>query len=72
MSGVDFPAQDGVVERRIRKGSAEAMRALVEQQGGVFPKDTAQTVEDVARQGGTPLVVVENRMVLGAIQLKDW
>jgi potassium-transporting ATPase ATP-binding subunit len=71
MSGVDFPAQDGVAERRIRKGSAEAMRAFVEQQGGVFPQDTVQAVEDVSRQGGTPLVVVENRAVLGVVELKD-
>ncbi len=71
MSGVDFPARDGAGERRIRKGSAEAMRAFVEHQGGVYPKETAQAVEDVARQGGTPLVVVENCSVLGVIQLKD-
>jgi len=71
MSGVDFPAQDGVAERRIRKGSAEAMKTYVEQEGGVFPKDTAQAVEEVSRQGGTPLVVVEDRAVLGVVQLKD-
>jgi len=71
MSGVDFPAQDGVAERRIRKGSAEAMRTFVEQQGGIFPEDAEETVEDVSRQGGTPLAVVENRDVLGVVQLKD-
>jgi K+-transporting ATPase ATPase B chain len=71
MSGVDFPGKDGVAERRIRKGSVEAVRAFVEQQGGVFPKDAGQAVEDVSRQGGTPLVVVENRDVLGVVQLKD-
>ncbi|MHC1764454.1 MAG: potassium-transporting ATPase subunit KdpB [Verrucomicrobiia bacterium] len=71
MSGVDFRAQDGLAERRIRKGSAEAMKAFVERQGGVFPKDTVKAVEEVSRQGGTPLVVVEDRAVLGVVQLKD-
>ena len=71
MSGVDFPGKDGVAERRIRKGSVEAVRAFVEQLGGVFPQDAGQAVEDVSRQGGTPLVVVENRDVLGVVQLKD-
>ena len=71
MSGVDFPARDGLGERRIRKGSAEAMRAFVHEQGGVFPQDAVQAVEDVSRQGGTPLVVVENRDVLGVVHLKD-
>jgi K+-transporting ATPase ATPase B chain len=71
MSGVDFPNGDGVVERRIRKGSVEAMMAFVEQQGGIFPKEAGKVVEDISRQGGTPLVVVENRDVLGVVHLKD-
>jgi K+-transporting ATPase ATPase B chain len=71
MSGVDFPAQDGIAGRRIRKGSAEAIKAFVEQQGGVFPKDVGQALEEVSRQGATPLVVVENRDALGVVLLKD-
>ena len=71
MSGVDFPALDGRPLRRIRKGAAEAMRAYVDESGGVFPKGVEQAVEDVARQGGTPLVVADGPRILGVIRLKD-
>jgi K+-transporting ATPase ATPase B chain len=71
MSGVDFPGHDGVAERRIRKGSVEAVRAFVHQSGGVFPNDAGDIVEEVSRQGGTALVVAENREVLGVVHLKD-
>ena len=65
MSGVDL---DG---RRIRKGAADAIRSWVEEQGGKFPKELDETVENVARRGSTPLVVAENARVLGVIELKD-
>jgi K+-transporting ATPase ATPase B chain len=65
MSGVDL---DG---RHIRKGAADAIEAYVAQLGGQFPKAVRQTVESIARQGGTPLVVAEGATVLGVIQLKD-
>lgn len=67
MSGVDFPAQN----RQIRKGAADAIRGLVDSQGGVFPRAVEEAVEAVARQGGTPLVVAEGSQVLGVVQLKD-
>ncbi len=65
MSGVNL---DG---RQIRKGASEAVRCYVEDQGGFFPQSVQTTVEEVARQGATPLVVAENTKVLGVIQLKD-
>jgi len=65
MSGVDL---DG---RSIRKGAADAIEKYVASQGGTFPAAVAQTVESVARQGGTPLVVSDGAIVLGVIQLKD-
>jgi K+-transporting ATPase ATPase B chain len=55
----------------IRKGAAEAIRKFVEQQGGAFPGAIQQSVQEVARSGGTPLVVAENGEVLGIIHLKD-
>ncbi len=57
--------------RRIRKGAAEAMRLFVDRDGGTFPKAVTETVDDVSRSGGTPLVVAEGREVLGVVQLKD-
>ena len=57
--------------RRIRKGAADAIRAFVEQHDGKFVTAVNQAVENISRSGGTPLVVAENRNVLGVIQLKD-
>jgi K+-transporting ATPase ATPase B chain len=57
--------------RRIRKGAAEAMRVFVDHEGGVFPQTVSDTVDNVSRSGGTPLVVAEGREVLGVVQLKD-
>jgi K+-transporting ATPase ATPase B chain len=71
MSGVDIPARDGQPERIIRKGAADAMRIYVDQQSGIFPQAVSQTVNEISGQGGTPLVVVEGREVLGVIHLKD-
>ncbi|GGJ13954.1 potassium-transporting ATPase ATP-binding subunit [Alicyclobacillus cellulosilyticus] len=65
MSGLDLP--DGT---RIRKGAADAMKRYVEAQNGRVPSDLDEKVEN-AREGGTPLVVVENDEVYGVIYLKD-
>ena len=71
MSGVDFPATHGQPARIIRKGATDAMRVYVDLQGGTFPTGIDQTVDEIAGQGGTPLVVVEGRNVLGVVHLKD-
>src|ERR1039458_2103409 len=71
MSGVDFAAVDGKPARRIRKGAAEAMRMFVEREGGLFPKVVSDTVDNISRAGGTPLVVAEGGEVLGVVHLKD-
>lgn len=70
MSGVDLPGTGGFA-RRIRKGAVDAMRVYVDQADGQFPARVNQTVDEVARQGGTPLVVVDGREVLGVVRLKD-
>jgi potassium-transporting ATPase ATP-binding subunit len=71
MSGVDFAAVDGQPARRIRKGAAEAMRVYIDREGGTFPKGVVDTVANVSRSGGTPLVVTDGREVLGVAHLKD-
>lgn len=65
MSGINFQ------QRMIRKGSVDAVRRHVEANGGQFPAAVEGLVENVARTGGTPLVVAENARVLGVIALKD-
>ncbi|MCU1226480.1 MAG: K+-transporting ATPase, subunit [Edaphobacter sp.] len=65
MSGVNL---DG---RIIRKGSTDAIAAFIKENGGTMPEEVRAAVEVVARSGGTPLVVAENRTALGVIHLKD-
>ncbi len=65
MSGVDL---DG---RRIRKGSADAIRRHVKTQNGSFPAEVVTSIDHVARRGSTPLVVADGSKVLGVIELKD-
>jgi K+-transporting ATPase ATPase B chain len=55
----------------IRKGAAEAIETFVRRQGGEIPPEIHHTVEDIAKRGGTPLVVAEDRRALGVIYLKD-
>ncbi len=65
MSGINLQ------QRMIRKGSVDAVRRHVEANGRQFPAAVEGLVENVARTGGTPLVVAENARVLGVIALKD-
>jgi K+-transporting ATPase ATPase B chain len=74
MSGVDFPHPAGLGASQgssIRKGAADAIRRHVDRLGGVFPRAVEQTVDDVSRRGSTPLVVTEDKEVLGVVELKD-
>ena len=66
MSGVNL---DG---REIRKGAAEAIaKYILQVTGKGLPKAVQDAVEQIARSGGTPLVVAENHHALGVIYLKD-
>jgi K+-transporting ATPase ATPase B chain len=65
MSGVDL---DG---REIRKGAADAIEKYLAQFSSKTPADLTAIVERISREGGTPLVVAEDRVALGVIQLKD-
>ena len=66
MSGVDLP--DGT---KVRKGASDAIEQYVMSQGGKVPADLHAHVEKVSSLGGTPLVVCQNKQVLGVIYLKD-
>lgn len=65
MSGVDTN------EFQIRKGAADAMKAYVESSGGIYSRECEDVVTKIANQGGTPLVVAKNHIILGVIYLKD-
>ena len=65
MSGVDV---DG---RQIRKGATDAVSAWIVAQGGSRPPALDDVVEQIARNGGTPLLVADGPRALGVIHLKD-
>ncbi len=65
LSGVDMQST------RIRKGAAEAIENFVKLEGGAFPSEVRRAVEDIAKRGGTPLVVAEGNRTLGTVYLKD-
>jgi len=66
MSGVNMNGFE------IRKGSADAIAAYLAKQNIKFPIEVQDTVDQIAREGATPLVVAEKtRGALGVIELKD-
>jgi K+-transporting ATPase ATPase B chain len=66
MSGVNMNSFE------IRKGAVDAIATYVKQNGHDFPNQVQASVEQIARSGGTPLVVAEkSRGPLGVIELKD-
>jgi len=65
MSGIDYQGNE------IRKGAAEAVKTYVEEKNGDYPEECDQIVKKVAGDGGTPLVVARNNVILGVIYLKD-
>jgi K+-transporting ATPase ATPase B chain len=65
MSGVDL---DG---RSIRKGALDAIEKHLIGKNSAIPVELRRAAEDIARKGGTPLVVSENARALGVIELKD-
>jgi potassium-transporting ATPase ATP-binding subunit len=66
MSGVDLNGYE------IRKGAVDAVSSYLSQNGRPMPTEVKTAVDEIARSGGTPLVVAEkSRGALGIIELKD-
>src|ERR1039458_6360497 len=65
MSGVNMNGN------QIRKGATDAIERYLALSGVTMPAEVQASVELVARSGGTPLVVAEQRRALGVIHLKD-
>jgi K+-transporting ATPase ATPase B chain len=65
MSGVNLG------EREVRKGAADTIRKHVEATGNPYPTEVTRAVDDVARRGSTPLVVIDGARVMGVVELKD-
>ena len=65
-SGLDTP--DGL---RIRKGAFDSIRNIALKAGNLFPADVEDNVKTISSNGGTPLVVSQNEVILGVIELQD-
>jgi K+-transporting ATPase ATPase B chain len=65
MSGVDLNGTS------IRKGAPDAIATYVKTSGNGTSSELEQTIERIARNGGTPLSVARNGKMLGVIHLKD-
>lgn len=69
MSGIDFQNAEG--SKSIRKGAGDSIKEYVKNLGGAIPKDLDSSIDEVAKKGGTPLVVADGKEILGVVQLKD-
>ncbi|HTC00158.1 MAG TPA: potassium-transporting ATPase subunit KdpB [Ferruginibacter sp.] len=56
---------------KIRKGAFDSIRNIVIKAGNSFPSETEERVKLIASNGGTPLVVCQNEVALGVIELQD-
>jgi K+-transporting ATPase ATPase B chain len=65
MSGVNMNGN------QIRKGAVDAITKYLAANGSAMPPEVQAAVEQIARSGGTPLVVAEMGRALGVIHLKD-
>ncbi len=65
MSGIDIGG------RSLRKGAVDSVLESVGLAAGEGPADFRAAVDRIARTGGTPLAVAENKRLLGVVHLKD-
>ncbi|MEN6290964.1 MAG: potassium-transporting ATPase subunit KdpB, partial [Methanobacterium sp.] len=65
MSGIDFGTN------KIRKGAADSIIEFAENHGCAIPVDVKEIVEEVSKNGDTPLVVADCGRVFGVVRLKD-
>jgi len=65
MSGIDWNG------RQIRKGSLDAIQAYAQARGLQILGATEKIVAAISTEGSTPLLVADEKNVLGAIRLKD-
>ena len=56
---------------QVRKGAYDAIKAISEKSGRIFPPAIESKVREISANGGTPLVVAEDGQVAGVIELQD-
>jgi potassium-transporting ATPase ATP-binding subunit len=70
MSGVDINNSDDTVTS-LRKGAVDSIIKYGEKNNIIYPRSLRQQVQRISELGGTPLLVINNEKILGAIYLKD-
>jgi len=65
MSGIDYGSN------KVRKGAASSVTEFAKSYKCAIPLDVNEIVEEVSRNGDTPLVVSDCKGVFGVIRLKD-
>lgn len=65
MSGVNLNGQ------QVRKGATDMVTKFVNDAGNQVPEKLRQSVDEVARQGGTPLLIASDGKAVGVVYLKD-
>lgn len=58
-------------ERKIIKGAGDSIAKHLAEQDKKIPEDIFKKIEEIARKGGTPLIVVDDFKVMGIVYLKD-
>lgn len=66
LSGLELP--DGTL---YRKGASDSICNCVKRMNASLPEGLGKTVDDIASQGSTPIVVIRNERVLGVVALAD-
>jgi K+-transporting ATPase ATPase B chain len=58
-------------ERSVLKGAGDSIEKQLKVHDKTIPDDTRRKIEEIARLGGTPLVVVDGGRTMGVVYLKD-
>ena len=66
MSGIDL--ENGEI---LRKGACDAIKKFILSKQGKIWTNTDPMIENIAMQGGTPLLISKNTEIIGLINLKD-
>src|SRR5664280_2289368 len=65
MSGIDYGTN------KVRKGATDSVQDFAKSHECTIPTDVKEIVEEISRNGDTPLVVADCNGVFGVIRLKD-
>lgn len=60
-----------IKDRQILKGADDSISKHIKSLGGIVPANIEKIIHQIARNGGTPLVVTDNARIMGVIHLKD-